>query len=339
MAEAVSTLVKQSARAILRHLRDNPEGASKDELVRSVGVSKPSLQRALTWLRDECDSPVEFERGAGVWRLRDPHFSLPLSDPEAEDLAAVMFASALLAPLADEEITERLRRLAEQMDGEIRARDAAAPDAPGTRPGALVATVTSAATVDPNISAALLSAAGRRVVAISYVSPWAAAPERTRQIVEPWQMRLHDGAYYLRAWSRAHDAPRTFAVAHIEAVIPLDGDVPRAPLPPAEAIWGDADPAFGIDHDRPDTATVRVRGATARWLHRVRWHPAQHDEWLEANELLERRLPYRSCRELARRLLSLGSAVVAIEPPALRDEVRAHVESMGKQLTDVDESD
>jgi len=332
MSEAVSTLVKQSARAILRHLRDNPEGASKDELVGAVGVSKPSLQRALTWLRDECDSPVEFERGAGVWRLRDPHFSLPLSDPQAEDLAAVMFASALLAPLADEEITERLRRLAEQMDSEIRARDAAPPDAPGTRPGALVATVSSAATVDPAISAALLSAAGRRVVAIAYVSPWAPVPGRQRQIVEPWQLRMHDGAIYLRAWSRTHAAPRTFAVAHIEHVAACEGDSPSTPIPPADAIWGEADPAFGIDHDRPDLATLRVRGATARWLHRVRWHPAQRDTWIERDELLERRLPYRSCRELARRLLSLGSALISVEPAALREAVVAHVAALHEQL-------
>jgi predicted DNA-binding transcriptional regulator YafY len=331
MSDEVSQLVKETARSILLHLRSKPHGASKAELGASAGVSAPSIQRALTWLRDECDSPLAFDRGAGKWQLNDPHFSLPLSDPEAEDLAAVMFAEALLAPVADGEITQRVRRLAEQMDAEIRNRTDAPPDAPGTRPGALVATLTTASTTDPRVLAALLGAVGRQAVEIAYSSPWSAEPVGRRYRVEPWQLRMHDGSIYMRAWSRDHREARVFAVAHIDEARLLHDDPLQATVPQVSEIWGDADPAFGIDTDRPDSATLVIRGPVARWVHRQSWDAGQVDRWLTDKELLERRLPYRSCRELARRLLSLGDAIESIEPPALRQAVQDHARSLAER--------
>lgn len=330
MSDDASALVKESARGILRCLRESREGLSKDALVSQLGVSKPSLQRALTWLRDVADSPVEFDRGAGRWLLRDQDFSLPLSEPQAEDLAAVMFAEALLAPLAEGEITRRVRRLAEQMDAEIRERTSAAPDAPGTRPGALVATVSTASNTAPEVLSCLLTAVARSVVSIEYESPWAETPSSRTYQIEPWQLRLHDGRIYLRAFSREHEQARSFACAHIRSASG-DSATPSQRVPAPAEIWGDADPAFGIDHDRPDVAVLRVRGAIARWLHGLTWHPAQRDQWIEPRELLERRLPYLSCRELARRILSLGDAVESIEPAALRAAVLAHASALAQR--------
>ena len=70
MSDGPSELVKDTARVLLRHLREQG-GATKEELAKVADVSYPSIQRALTWLRDYCDSPVEFDRAAGRWVLRD----------------------------------------------------------------------------------------------------------------------------------------------------------------------------------------------------------------------------------------------------------------------------
>jgi len=56
-------------------------------------------------------------------------------------------------------------------------------------------------------------------------------------------------------------------------------------------------------------------------VHRVQWHPTQVDRWVVEGEVLERRLRYRSARELARRVASIFDAVRSIEPETLRDEV------------------
>jgi predicted DNA-binding transcriptional regulator YafY len=322
MSEGPSELVKETARTLLRHLREHPQGANKEELAKVAEVSHPSIQRALTWLRDHCDSPVEYDRGAGRWVLRDPHFTLPLTDPDAQDLTAVMFAEALLAPFADEEITIRLRRLAEQMDAEIRERGATPVEA--ARPGSLVATLTTGSRSDPRVLSVLLGAVGKQVIEIRYASPWNPDSGARTYDVEPWQLRLHDGNMYLRAYSRSHKQPRSFRVAQIEGAEPIAGLHPHEPVPPLDKIWGDHDPAFGIDEDRPNVAVIRIRAPTARWVHPNVWDPGQRDTWIEDGQLLERRVAYRSCRELARRLLSLGDAVVAVEPEELRVAILAH---------------
>lgn len=325
MSAGPSELVKDTARILLRHLREHPQGATKEDLASVAGVSHPSIQRALTWLRDACDSPVEFDRTAGKWVLEDPHFTLPMTDPDPEDLSAVMFAEALLAPFADEEITSRLRRLAEQMDAEIRDRGRV----PGqSRPGSLVATLTTGSRTNPEVLAVLLRAIAKQVVQIRYASPWSPDGGARLHDVEPWQLRLHDGNMYLRAWSRTHAEPRSFRVAQIEGAAPIAGLEPREPMPEPERIWGDHDPAFGIDEDRPDTAILRIRAPMARWVHHNLWDPGQEDHWIVEGQLLERRMAYRSCRELARRLLSLGDALVHVEPEALRSAVLGHAQTL-----------
>ena len=66
---------------------------------------------------------------------------------------------------------------------------------------------------------------------------------------------------------------------------------------------------------------IRFRGGLARWIARIVWHPLQKDLWLEPDELLERTIPYRSCRELARRLASVIDVIESIEPRELCEEV------------------
>ena len=324
-------MIKETARRLLRLLRDRPEGATKEHMMQEMEVSAPTIQRALTWLRDHCDSPVAFDRTRYRWVLQDAHFTLPLSDPEPEDLSAVMFAEALLAPFADREILQRVRRLAEQMDNEIREQGSDAKQSI-TRPGALTATVTTASPREQVVLPTILRSLGKGVVRVRYDSPWSENPHPRYHEIEPWQLRVHDGVVYLRAYSRTAGEARSYRVGQIveaEAAPELN---PVMPTPPAQQIWGDEDPAFGIDHDRPDHARLVIAGPVARWVNSMIWHPRQEDRWLEEGQVLERRLPYRSCRELARRLLSLGDAVRQIDPPALREQVRSHAAGLAHQL-------
>lgn len=303
--------------------------------MQTLEVSAPTVQRALTWLRDDCDSPVEFDRSHYRWILRDSSFTLPLSDPEPEDLGAVMFAETLLSPFADQETLSRIRRLVEQMDQEIREQKDKHSSAP-IRPGALSATVTTASVHEPSVMPTLLRHLGRGVIEMDYLSPWSEDPRPRRHRLEPWQVRIHDGVTYLRGFSQHSQEARSFRVGQIVQIRALEGESPTVAMPPTKQIWGEQDPAFGMDFDRPDHAVLQIRGAVARWVHSQIWHPLQSDRWIEAGQLLERSLPYRSCRELARRLLSLGDAIVAIEPPALKLQVGDQARAIAQQLGRLD---
>lgn len=311
-----SRTVQETARFILRHLRENPDGATKETLAARAGVAGVTVQRALKYMREEWDAPLEFVHASKVWKLLDDKFTLPLTDPDPEDLAAVVFASALLQPVADPELNARLKRLVEQMDQAVEETQRAATK---VRPKSVTATMTTGTKVDSRLVSKLLQAVGSGVVRIEYDSPWSGT--RKTHDVEPWQLRIHDGVMYMRAFSRTTGDARVFRVAQIVHARVLPGQTPREPLPSKTSLWGSSDPGFGIDTDRPGVATLRVRGGVARWIANLVWDPGQEDRWIEPNELLERKVPYHSCRELARRLLQIVDGLEAIEPAELREEV------------------
>jgi len=136
-------------------------------------------------------------------------------------------------------------------------------------------------------------------------------------------VRIHDGAAYLRAWCREAAGARTYRLVHIEDVEHVAAALPTLPMPLGERAWGDdGHPAYGIDQDRPGEAVIVFRDAIARWVHGVLWQPQQQDRWIIPGKRLERRVPYRSCREMARRVLSVIDGVESIAPPELATEVQ-----------------
>jgi len=321
--------------AVLGALRDAGEGGlTKQEIVSKIGnTSSVSVQRALKDLREQHDAQIEYLRQHQRWRLTAP-FGMPLQAPECEDLVAVLIAQAILEPLADADLLGRVQRLAEDLDERARRR-ASSERLPS--PASVSATLTLGTPVDAGILSKLLTHCRRSVLRIEYVSPWKPrSAGRRSYTIEPWSLRVHDGVAYLRAWGRDAGAPRTFRVAQIETIEPCP-EKPNQAVPRSHQIWGDEHPAFGIDHDRPGTAIVRLRGAVARWVARVQWHRGQSDRWIEDDELLERTVAYRSCRELARRLASVLDAIESIEPAELRMEVEriTRVASVERELPGV----
>ncbi|MCA9690630.1 MAG: WYL domain-containing protein [Nannocystaceae bacterium] len=309
--------MQETARVVLRYLRDHPDGATKDELSRHAGVAAVTTQRALKYMRETWDAPLQFRHGTKHWLLLDRGFTLPLTDPEPEDLNAVVFAAALLAPVADEDLNNRVSRLIEQMDAAV--EESRAHTDSKMRPRSVTATVTTGTTLDSRLVSKLVTAIGKSVVRIEYDSPWSGT--RKSHDLEPWQLRIHDGAMYLRAYSRTTGGPRSFRVAQIIHARVLPGETPREPVPPRHTLWGNEDPGYGIDSDRPGVATLRIRGGVARWVRNMQWDAGQEDRWIEEGDLLERRVPYNSCREFARRLLSIVDGLEGIEPAELREEV------------------
>jgi predicted DNA-binding transcriptional regulator YafY len=101
----------------------------------------------------------------------------------------------------------------------------------------------------------------------------------------------------------------------------MPGEKPSRSAPTSDLLWGHDDPRFGVDEDRPGIARIRLHGAVARWVAGSVWHPKQEDTWLVEGSRLERRLPYRSCRELARRLAGVADGIESIEPRELLIEV------------------
>lgn len=310
---------------VKQHLeRAGTDGLTKQDLLTAIGPERTSLQtiqRVLDDLRsDTYEAQLTCSGADRRWRLEAP-LAMSLEAPDAEDLLAVLLAQSLIERLALPPLRERFAKFVEEIDERVR-RHASSTDLPTRK--AMTSSLTLGTRIDPRMLSDLGAACRRRRVRIRYASPWQDTTDAgTWLTIEPWALHMYDGAIYLRAWANAPQQARTYRLAHVEAVESVDEmqepKTARRPIP--TDVWGDEGPAFGIDRDRPGIAVIQMRGGLARWVARVVWHPEEQDVWLEPNELLERTVAYRSCRELARRLASVIDGVVSIDPPALRDEV------------------
>jgi len=319
---------------LLRYLRKHPTGANFQDLVGALRradiqhCSEETARRGLKYLRDYHDAPIFPMRADNTWVLEDPEFRIPLVDPTQTDLASAIFAAAVLGPIAPAETRARLERVVEMMDLVVRQRG----DEAKVRRTTMTASITTGMPADARTVSVLSEAcAQKRVVEIDYYSPW--RDEHRRHTVEPWQLRVHDGAMYLRGHSLRAKGGRTFRVVQIRSLRALEGAITVGKRPRAEEIWGDPN-GVGVDDDRPGVATVRVSGSYARWVELECWDDSQEDRWSSDMTVLERRLEYRSCREFARRLLSLGDGLLSVEPNELREEIAAHVAALAARISD-----
>lgn len=323
---------RRVAAVVLRVMRKHGELPFASLLTKVNGdleASAPSMRKALRWLRSEHDAPLHYEAGSRRWVLERRDFSLPLLDPTADDVVAVAFASALLSPLGDASLNQRIAGLLAELD----ERAASTGQSRRLRSHAVTASSSAMTAADPKVVVTLARAVGTAVVRLRYLSPWAEDPTEKSHLVEPWQLRVHDSVLYLRAYSRRRKGPATFRVSQVRTAV-VTGDAPTEPRPPAGAVWGAAGPTADVDIDRPDTAVVRIRGGMARYAASECWHADQHDRWLDGKSVLERSFDYASCRSLARRLLMLGDALISVRPPALREQVRLHAQALASATTD-----
>jgi predicted DNA-binding transcriptional regulator YafY len=307
--------VERAVVAILELLGKHPPGLLKRDIARRCKVSPETVQRALDCLREEHGAPIAVR--SGVWRLTEP-FSLPWLSPQPDDLTALTIAGALLRTFADPDLDRRIDSLVAELDERLRdaGREGLVPA------GGVSASMSFGTRLDRKSLETILKATRGGVIAAEHRRVWGnGKAARSPLRLEPWHCRVHDGIVYVRGFARDRGEPRTYRIVDLDGIKRLHGVRAKGRRPPPDKIWGDGDPAFGIDHDRPGTARIVVEGALARWVEPIVFHPDQGGDWLEPDARLERTIPYRSCRELARRLLAIVDGLVEVEPEELRAEM------------------
>ncbi len=303
----------------IEHLIRSRGCVSFAELIEALEVSPATLKRDLAYLRERLDAPIEYDAAENGYRFgqqwRGGKHELPGVWFNEAELHALLTMQQMLAGLDEQGVVGRhLQPMFDKITGMLGV-DAAEADELRRRVK-LIGTARRRVASDSfeTVGSAVVK---RRRLAIRYRKKRdradVAASERE---VSPQRLVHHRHAWYLDAWCHASDAYRRFALDGIESARMLETQAKAVALAELEA---ELDQGYGIfAGGTPRQAELVFSAATAAWVSREEWHPAQRSEFLPDGRW-RLQLPYVDDTELLMDLLRHAGQVEVVAPPDLRE--------------------
>ena len=289
------------------------------DLLEALGVSKATFKRDLAYMRDRLNAPIEYDRERGGYCFGEqgigPRYALPgLWFSEAE-VAALLTMSQLLEELDSNLLKPHIRPLVARIDailgdgkvGSTELRRRIRIPRAGARP--------PRNDLFPAIGLALLQ---RRRVHIRYYAR--GRDETTARTVSPQRLVHYRGNWYLDAWCHLREGLRSFALDGITKVEALDAVAAECDDADLDAFFGAGYGIFSGSDIR--WAKLRFSAERARWVATEHWHSQQRGSFDPSGRyVLE--VPYSDPRELLGEILKHGGSVEVLDPPELRQMLRA----------------
>lgn len=290
------------------------DAQSMDALCGALSVSRATVRRLITLLRDQRGLDVRYDREQNGYRLhrgpKDGSAALLLG-AEGGEVSALLEADVILqqippglvrrVPLAAKQAVPRLRR----------------PVADGAGPQRIHLHLSHLRRHDTQVFSAVLTALrSRKRLHLVYHSR-STDTAGSRQC-SPLRLTFYRDNWYLAAWCHLRDALRVFSLDRVAKV-----KVMREPAfePPAHRWVPDLESGYGIFAGRAQqVARLRFTPLAARWVADEQWHPqARRQVQPDGGLVLE--VPYGHDTELVQEILRHGDQCQVVEPPALRRAV------------------
>lgn len=292
-------------------------GATMQDLMQELEVSLSTIKRDIAVLRDRIDCPIDFDRDAKKWVVRDlpggKRFELPGLWFNASELYALLAMQHLVSGVEPGLLESHLQPLKEKLESLLGESSAAAKD------------------IKKRVK--LIHFAGRRIEVKNFELLTQAVLERKRVVmryfnrdkneetereVSPVRLVHYRENWLLDAWCHLRKELRIFALDAIQAVKVTE-------KPAFEVSQEELDQHFrsgyGIYAGKADKrAVLKFSPARARYVSLERWHSKQISKWL-ADGSYHLEVPYSKDQELVTDVLRFGADVEVLAPPELRQRV------------------
>ena len=286
------------------------------ELRDRLGVSRATLFRDLTALRDRMNVPIIHDRETNTYRIDSnvERYELPGVWFSAGEIHALLSMQQLLAAFDTGGIlAEHISPLRERLARMLKTVSTSSEDI-SRRIHILSAAARPCAPQHfPTIAAALME---RQRLSIDYRARSNGATSE-RQI-SPQRLTHYRDNWYLDAWCHLREELRSFAVDAIKAVKIVDApacDIEESRL---DATLGAGYGIFSGAEVR--WATLNFTAQRARWVAAEHWHPQQEGLFLEDGSY-QLRVPYSNDPELIMDILKYGPECEVVGPGELREKV------------------
>jgi len=307
----------------IRNLLAARRHVTRDEFLQELEVSEATFKRDLEYLRDRLRQPVVWDAEqraytlAPVSRSGTERFELPGLWFSSAEIQSLLTVDHLLADLEPGLLGELLRPFRERLRRIVGAGDHSLRELARR---ILIRSI-GARFVAPRYFELVASGTlSRRRLHIDYFARSTGQSEA--RVVSPQRLVHYRNNWYLEAWCHLRNGPRLFALDSITQARLLEE-------PAFEVADEELEAGLSISYgiflgSATRRAVLRFTPERARWVSREQWHPDQQGR-LEADGCYVVEIPYGDDRELLLDILRYGADVKVLEPPELRDRVRAEL--------------
>jgi predicted DNA-binding transcriptional regulator YafY len=288
-------------------------------MTEALGVSRATVVRELTYLRDRLQAPVIWDRELRGYRLDGP-FSLPAVYLTAAEIHALLllqqFVGRIQPSFLDEQI-EPLRKLLRRLLGSEAGDQEEAFDR-----RIRVLQVASRPVDADRFQTVCRALLGRQRLQMTYYSR--SRDRETERAVSPQRLVYYRDNWYMDAWCHSKEALRSFSLDAIRSAEPTGESAIEVPEIELDRELGAGYGIFSGGELR--TAVLCFSPEMARWVSREKWHPQQEGRF-GADGSYTLTLPYSAERELVMDIMRFGAEVEVLGPPELRQSVSSALET------------
>jgi predicted DNA-binding transcriptional regulator YafY len=293
--------------------------AMKDELE----VSRATLRRDITALRERYNAPIEYDRDAGGYRYgKDtvgPRFQLPGLWFSADEALALLTMHQMLQSLDSGGLLgPHVKPLGDRLQSLLGSDDTAGKE--------ILKRVKIIPSQQRHMELKWFQVVGRALVSRKRLSfrYWSRHRDgHSEREVSPQRLVHYRNNWYLDAWCHAQDQVRMFSLDAMEDARLLDTPARNVSL---EEVDRELGAGYGIYRGRRiEWAELHFNAEAARWVRFEVWHPQQKGQLL-ADGSYVLKLPYSGSTELVMDILRHAENVTVVGPPALREQVAARLD-------------
>lgn len=303
------------------------EGASFTctQLGEQLEVARKTLVRDFAYMRDRLALPIAFDAVHNTYRYTEPVDAFPTVKISEGEVFSLLIAQKALEQYRG---TSFHRQLAVSFEKLTAGLKDTVSFSPSEEMQAVSFKQVGVGKSDVNVFNALSRAVVRQFeVTFDYRKPGGSAAERRH--VRPYHLSNRQNLWYLVAFDVARDALRTFAVPRIADVEITKTKFERDRSFSPEKFFAKALGVFGGD-GRNIKVVVRFTAGSADRIREREWHESQKLRSL-ADGAVELTLQLGALEEIERWVLEWGAEAEVLQPPELRQRLRATAEALVKK--------
>lgn len=298
-----------------------------DEFLERLEVSRATLKRDLSLMRDRMNAPIIFDKELGGYRF-DQHnkssgdiYELPGLWFSSEEIHALLTMQHLLSSLDTGGLLgSHIQPLLARLTGLLGVANNPSDEVQKRVKIRMMNTRHLQLAHFEAVGSALLR---RKQLRIDYYAR--GTNETSQRVVSPQRLICYRGNWYLDAWCHLRNDIRSFAIDTIESVEILN-------LPSEEITEYTLDEVLGSGYGifagkQIQWATLLFSPEAARWVSKEHWHSNQEGKFCD-NGSYELKVPYSKDTEILMDILKYGAGVKVLAPNDLVRRISLEIVSM-----------